>query len=160
MARCVFFSFHYQNDIWRANVIRNSHIVEGCAAAGFTDSSLWEESKRKGDEAVHALINRGLEGTTVTVVLIGTETANRKYVLYEINRSIMRGNGLLGVHVHNIKDRNGFTAIQGENPFDKFTWSESGQRLSTTYRTYDWIYNMGYQNFGQWVEDAAKAAGR
>jgi hypothetical protein len=160
MGRCVFFSFHYQNDIWRVNVVRNSHIVEGCAAAGFTDGSIWEEAKRKGDDAVHALINRGLEGTTVTVVLIGSETANRKYVKYEIDRSIERGNGLLGIYIHNIKDTYGYPCTQGENPFDRLTWTKNSRTLSTTYRSYDWVNNSGYVNFGQWVEDAAKAAGR
>ena len=35
MARRVFFSFHYQRDVWRINQIRNLHEIVGCAAAGF-----------------------------------------------------------------------------------------------------------------------------
>jgi hypothetical protein len=66
MARRVFFSFHYQNDVWRANQVRNSHIVDGTAAAGFQDGSLWEEAKKKGDAAIKKLIDDGLSGTTVT----------------------------------------------------------------------------------------------
>jgi hypothetical protein len=68
MARCVFFSFHYQRDVWRANVVRNSGVVIGSAAAGFTDGSLWEEAKRKGDAEIKRMIRQGLEGTTVTLV--------------------------------------------------------------------------------------------
>src|SRR5438093_6273800 len=105
MARKVFFSFHYQRDLWRANVVRNSGVVEGVSAAGFHDESLWEESKKKGDDVVKRLIDSGLNGTSVTVVLIGAETANRKYVSYEIEKSIARGNGLLGVLINNIKDK-------------------------------------------------------
>src|SRR5881397_2946215 len=93
MARKVFFSFHYERDIWRTNVVRNSGIVEGTAAAGFHDASLWEEAKKKGDAEVKKLIDKGLVGTSVTVVLIGAETANRKFVDYEIEQSIARGNG-------------------------------------------------------------------
>jgi hypothetical protein len=78
MARRVFFSFHYQRDLWRVNVVRNSGAVEGIAAAGRHDASLWEETKKKGDSAVKALIESGLSGTTVTVVLIGAETATRQ----------------------------------------------------------------------------------
>lgn len=159
MARRVFFSFHYQNDIWRVNQIRNAHIVDGTAAAGFQDASMWEETKRKGDDAVRALINRGLEGTTVTAVLIGSHTADRKYVKYEIDRSIERGNGLLGIYIHNIKDMRGLTSRQGRNPFDDLTWMSNSQKLSLTYRTYDWIYDYGYQHLGDWVEIAAKDAG-
>ena len=113
MARRVFFSFHYQNDVWRANQIRNSHIVDGTAAAGFQDASLWEKTKKEGDEAIKRLINKGLENTTVTVVLIGSQTANRKYVRYEIEQSIARGNGLLGVFIHNLKDQDGKTTTKG-----------------------------------------------
>ena len=78
MARKVFFSFHYQRDLWRVNVVRNSGVVEGVSAAGFHDQSLWEETKRKGDDAIKKLIDSGLDGTVVTVVLIGAETASRK----------------------------------------------------------------------------------
>src|SRR5579871_2477816 len=102
MARRVFFSFHYQHDIWKVNIVRNSHIVEGCAAAGFHDASLWEETKKKGDAAIKRLIDRGLENTSVTCVLIGAFTAQRQYVDYEIEQSVKCGNGLLGVHINNI----------------------------------------------------------
>ena len=49
MARRVFFSFHYQRDVWRVNQIRSIPNVAGCAAAGFQDASIWEEAKRKGE---------------------------------------------------------------------------------------------------------------
>src|SRR5947208_12023575 len=107
MARRVFFSFHYQRDLWRVNIVRNSTVVEGVAAAGFSDASLWEEAKRKGDAAIKSLIDKALDNTSVTVVLIGAQTASRKYVTYEIEQSIARGKGLLGVRIHNIKDKNG-----------------------------------------------------
>ncbi len=68
--RHVFFSFHYQRDVWRANMVRNSGAVIGEAAAGFRDASLWEEAKRKGDKAIKDLIDEGLKGTTITVVLM------------------------------------------------------------------------------------------
>lgn len=74
MARCVYFVFHYQRDIWRVNVVRNSNVVEGFESAGFIDSSLWEETRRKGEESIKRLINDGLKGTTATVVLIGAKT--------------------------------------------------------------------------------------
>lgn len=161
MARRVFFSFHYQNDVWRVNQIRNCHIVDGTAAAGFQDASLWEETKKKGDEAIKTLINKDLDETTVTAVLIGSETANRQYVQYEIDRSIIRGNGLLGIYIHKLKNRYGQPSPQGTNPFDKFYWEKDGRKtyLSSSYLTYDWIADNGYENLGRWVEAAAKKAG-
>ena len=84
MARRAFFSFHYERDIWRTNVVRNSGVVEGSAAAGFHDASLWEEAKKKSDAEVKKLIDKGLLGTSVTIVLIGAETSTRTFVDYEI----------------------------------------------------------------------------
>jgi len=145
MARRVFFSFHYQRDLWRANIVRNSPTVEGTSAAGFSDASLWEEAKRKGDEAIKRLIDNGLSGTTVTVVLIGAETATRKYVTYEIEQSIKRGNGLLGVRIHGLKDKNGNTDSWGSVPT---ALSNAGAP----------IYTYEYGKLGDWVEQAYKKA--
>lgn len=97
MARHVFFSFHYQRDIVRVNQIRNLPEIVDASAAGFKDSSLWEEAKKKSDDAVKKLIDEGLKGTSVTVVCIGNKTAGRKFINYEIQKSIDRGNGILGV---------------------------------------------------------------
>jgi hypothetical protein len=106
MARSVFFSFHYQRDIVRVNQIRNLPQIIDRAAAGFTDSSLWEEAKSKSDESVKKLIDEGLHGTSVTVVCIGSQTAGRKFINYEIQKSIDRGNGILGVQIHHLKKFN------------------------------------------------------
>jgi hypothetical protein len=145
MARKVFFSFHYQRDLWRANVVRNSGVVEGVSAAGFHDESLWEETKRRGEDAVRKLINTGLDGTSVTVVLIGAETANRKYVSYEIERSIERRNGILGVRINNIKDKDGHTDPPGAVPAALISLAAP-------------IYTWEYGKLGEWVEQAFKRA--
>jgi hypothetical protein len=145
MPRKVFFSFHYERDIWRTNVVRNSGVVEGSAAAGFYDASLWEETKKKGDAEVKKLIDKGLVGTSVTVVLIGAETAQRKFVNYEIEQSIARGNGLLGMYISGIKDSKGNTDMQGAAPW-KLT--EVGAPC----------YQWDKDRFGDWVEAAYKKA--
>lgn len=79
--RRVFFSFHYQNDINRVNVVRNSWVVrpeDSDTAQGFYDASLWESSKRKSEESVKALIREGINKTSVTCVLAGTNTWERR----------------------------------------------------------------------------------
>ncbi len=163
MARRVFFSFHYERDIWRANVVRNSWVTQpDREAAGFWDASLWEEAKKQGDEAIKRMINRGLENTSVTAVLIGAETASREWVEYEIKKSFERGNGLLGIFIDGIKDRYGFPDGRGANPFDRLYLEGNGRRtyLSQIYPTYDWVQHDGYHGFVRWVEAAAQAAGR
>jgi hypothetical protein len=149
MARRVFFSFHYQKDIFRVNQVRMSNIVgwEAASAAGFHDASLWEEAKRKGDAAVKALINSGLNNTSVTVVLIGSETASRKYVTYEVEKSIERGNGLLGIYIHQLKDISGLTSLQGSIP-------EALRKTGAP------VYSWDRNQFGKWVEEAYQEAQR
>jgi len=163
MARRVFFSFHYERDIWRASVVRNSWVTKpDREAAGFWDAAEWEKVKRKGEEAVKKWINKNLEGTSVTVVLIGSETATREWVNYEIKKSYERGNGMLGIYIHNIKDKDSKTDRKGKNPFDNFYIERHGKRiyLSQIYKTYDWVYDDGYNNLGEWIEEAAIQAGK
>ncbi|QDE84706.1 TIR domain-containing protein [Myxococcus xanthus] len=147
MARRVFFSFHYQNDVWRASIVRNSHIVEGTAAAGFQDASLWEEAKKKGDTAIQRMIDAALMNTTVTAVLIGAETAYREWVDYEIKKSIERGNGLLGIYIDQIKDRHGMVSLRGPVP-------------TPLVHARAPVYVWDSSKFGDWVETVAKNAGR
>lgn len=163
MVRRVFFSFHYERDIWRANVVRNSWVTKpDRESAGFWDASLWEEVKKKGDIATKRMINQGLNGTSVTVVLIGKETSKRKWVGYEIDQSCRRGKGLLGVYIHKIKDKDGNIDAKGANPFDSWYLERNGKKvyLSEIYPTYDWTNNDGYKNLGDWIEKAAKKAGK
>ena len=105
MARRAFFSFHYDRDVWRANQVRKSNVVAGTDTAGFFDHSEYLEAKKTGDEGIRRMILRHLNNTTVTVVLIGTNTAYRPWVKYEIEQSIARKNGLLGIHIHHLKDQ-------------------------------------------------------
>lgn len=76
MANRVFFSFHFEGVIdVRARVVRNLRLTKpDPEAAGFFDASLWESSKRRGgDPALKKLINEGLDNTSDTCVLVGTD---------------------------------------------------------------------------------------
>lgn len=163
MARRVFFSFHYERDIWRASQVRNSWITKpDRESAGFWDAASWEEVKKKGDDEIKKWIDKQILGTSVTVVLIGAETNNRKYVDYEIEQSVKVGNGLLAIFIHKLKNSQGQTDIRGNNPFDYWhrKINEIDTYYSSIYNTYDWIDNAGYQNLGDWVSEAAVNAGR
>jgi hypothetical protein len=144
--RRTFFSFHYERDVWRASIVRNSGVVSASAAAGFTDSSLWEEAKKKGDDGIKKLINDGLRNTTATAVLIGAETSKRRWVKYEISQSIARGNGLVGVYIHMLKDQDGKADSKGAKPQQLIDQGAPA-------------YNWSKDSFGGWVEKAAVKAG-
>ena len=148
MARRVFFSFHYQQDIFRINQIRSIPNITGCAAAGFQDASLWEEAKRKGDGVIKTMIDDSLKNTTVTVVFLGNQTANRKDVKYEIEQSIERGNGVVGIQIHHLKDHRLQVAEPGKTP---------QLLLDNGFKVYKYV---DHEKLAARIEEAAKAAGR
>ncbi len=146
MARRVFFSFKYK-DVSRAMVVRNSWVTQGKESAGFVDAADFEKIKRQGDQAIKNCIDKQLEGTSVTVVLVGEKTCSSRWVKYEIQKSIERGNGLLGIDVSKIKDLQGNT-------------SERCGQIPKGYSFYLWNKQDGHKNMGNWIEKAAKDAGR
>lgn len=164
MARKVFFSFHYQRDSVRAGQVRNSNVVKNgsIATSDFIDAAKWEQVKRGGDSEIKKWIANQLLGTSVTVVLIGAKTAQRQWVKYEIDESLKKGNGLLGIYIHKCPLFDGSVDSKGVNPFDNLFLTINGVQkpLSAIYYTYDWIDHDGRNNLGKWIEDTAKAAGR
>jgi hypothetical protein len=163
MARKAFFSFHYKNDVSRAMVVRHSWVTKpDTESAGFIDAADFEQVEREGNVAIKKWIDNQLIGTTVTVVLIGTETTQREYVKYELEKSYSRGNGLLGIYVHNIKNLKGETTTKGSNAFGAIGKDPTGKDVyfSIDYPTYDWVADDGYNNLGKWVAEAAKKAGK
>ena len=147
MVRRVFFSFHYKY-VWKVNQIRNMPNITGTAAAGFQDASLWEEAKKKGDKEIKRMIDKGLENTSVTVVFVTYGTANRDYINYEINQSIARGNGLVAVQIHHLKNQNGITGSAGAIP---------AQIKANGFKAYKYTNK---EALARWIEEAAKLAGK
>src|SRR5688572_20527154 len=145
MARRVFFSFHYDNDVWRANQVRNSNVVSGPDTAGFFDHSEYNEAKKTGAEGISRMIQRHLNNTTVTVILIGSQTAQRPWVKYEIEQSIARKNGLLGIYIHHLKDQNGNASVRGSKP---------SVLQIVEFPTYDWDGDLN--RFRREIEAAGK----
>lgn len=131
MARRVFFSFHYQDVIdFRANVVRQHWLTKpDRESVGFFDASIWESAKKTGGIAVKRLINAGLDGTSVTCVLVGSQTYCRPWVRYEILKSFRKGNSILAVHINSFKGRDQLTKPQGPNPLDQVavSYSASGE---------------------------------
>lgn len=154
MARRVFFSFHYDRDIWRANVVRNHWVTRGYGETGVIDASLWEEAKKKGDIAIKRMINEGLANTTATVVLVGSETSERRWIKYEILRSLRRNNAIIAVRIDQIKDQDGHVCERGRNPLSDIWVEHDGRqaRLSDLCSVYDWVADDGFNNLGRWVE--------
>lgn len=145
MARKVFFSFKYE-DVSRAMVVRNSDVIRGDEKAGFIDKADFEKVEKQGDQAIKNWIDNQLKGTTVTAVLVGQKTCQSRWVKYEIEQSIKRGNGLIGIDISKINNLQGNT-------------SERCGKIPVGYKFYLWNNDKGYENLEKWIEAAAKDAG-
>ena len=110
MVRRVFYSFHYEPDNWRAAQVRNIGSIEGNRPA--TDND-WETVKKGGDAAIKRWIAGQMEFRSCTVVLVGSNTANRKWINHEIVKSWDDGMGVVGIHIHGLEDSGGYTSKKG-----------------------------------------------
>jgi len=160
MARSAFYSFHYKPDNWRAAQVRNMGVVEGNTPA--TDND-WESITKKGDAAIQSWIDGQLKGRSCSVVLIGANTAGRKWINYEIKASWDANKGLLGVYIHNLQDVLEQQASKGANPFSGFTLKNGTVSLSSVVKAYDPPYTDSKKvyahiraNLATWIEEAIK----
>ena len=134
MPRACFFSFHYRPDSVRAARVRNIGAIEGNSPASDND---WEAIKGGGDDAIKRWINGQMDRRTCAIVLVGMETANRKWINYEIVKAWKDGLGIVGIRIHGLVDFNGQVATRGLNPFDYIGFGTTGAKLSSTVKCYD-----------------------
>ena len=134
MARRCFFGFHYKPDSHRASQVRQIGSIEGNRPA--TDND-WEKITAGGDTAIEKWIANQMYGKSCTVVLVGSGTANRKWINYEIMKSWNDGMGVVGIYIHGLKNLSSETATKGNNPFDYITLGESKKRLSSIVKCYN-----------------------
>lgn len=156
--RRAFYSFYYREDSWRASQVRNIGVIEGNRPA--TDND-WEVVKRRGDAAIAYWIKSQMIGRSCTIVLAGTNTANRKWINFEIIESWNRRMGVVGIYVHGLKDVFGSISTMGPNPF--FHIQIPGtcvplSRVVTCYNPEGWNSTARYswisRNLSEMVEDA------
>lgn len=154
--RRVFYSFHFKQDAWRASQVREMGVLEGNEPTSDND---WEDIKKGGDASIKRWINSQLKGRSCAVVLIGTHTANRKWINYEIKSAWELGKGVVGVYIHNLKDENQNQSTKGKNPFGYFKVQD--KLLSTIVKAYNPPYSTSKNvyahiesNIADWIEEA------
>jgi hypothetical protein len=137
MARKVFYSFHFNDDNWRAGQVRNIGAVEGDKPV---NGNKWEEVKEKSDDIIKAWIDKNLADKSCLVVLIGENTSSRKWVKYEINKAWELKKGVCGIYINKLSDSNGNQSKKGSNPLASYIpIFESG--FTTSSYVYDDIKN-------------------
>ncbi len=160
MARKCFYSFQYKPDNWRVSKIRNIGAVEGNKPA--TDND-WETITSGGDKKIKEWITNQMKGRTCTVVLAGSNTADRKWINYEIKESWNKGMGVFVIFIHNITDRDDKQCSKGSNPLYYIKHGPTQKRLSTIAKAYDppretssGVYNYIAANIETWIEEAIR----
>jgi len=153
--RQVFYSFHFTNDVMRVHQVRNIGIIEGNEPVSKNN---WEELKRKGKKSIQKWIDDNMKNRSCVVVLIGSETANREWVKYEIKKAWNDGKGLVGIYIHNLKCPNNGKDTKGDNPFKNFTLDNGNKKLSSIVKTYNPsslnAYNDIEENMDKLIEEA------
>lgn len=156
MAKRVFFSFHYRPDNWRVSQVRNIGAIEGNIAAKDND---WETVTKSGDAAIEKWINEQLSGRVCTIVLIGANTAGRKWINHEIIKSWNDNKGVLGIYIDNLRDSDGKQCAKGANPFDNITLGKG--LLSSVVKAYNppysdskEVYAYIEKNMATWIDEA------
>jgi hypothetical protein len=134
MLRKVFYSFHYTPDNWRVSTVRSIGAIEGNKPAYDND---WETVTQGGDDAIKRWIAGQMIGRSCTVVLVGTNTANRKWINHEIVKSWNEKMGVVGIYIHGMKNNEGNTSAQGNNPFDYISYGDTGKKLSSIVKCYN-----------------------
>jgi len=159
--RQIFYSFHYANDVFRVQQIRNIGALEENKPVSHND---WEQVKKGGDAAIEKWIDESMKFRSCVIVLIGAETASRKWVDYEIRKGWNDKKGILGIYIHNLKDpRTSQIApfygksSQGVNPFNNIKFTD-GRLLSSVAMCYNPSTDNAYkdiaENLEDWIEQA------
>ena len=151
--RQIFYSFHFDNDVFRVQQIRNIGALEDNTPVSPND---WETVKRGGSKAIEKWIDENMNYRSCVVVLIGEKTSTRDWVKYEIEKAWKDGKGLFGLYVHNLKDPRTGTCKKGQSPFDHWTFKQNG--IVKEIACYDPPAINAYKNIATnmeaWVEAA------
>lgn len=148
MTRKVFYSFHFDNDNWRAGQVRNIGAVEGDKPV---NGNKWEDVKSKSGSIIKGWIDENLKDKSCLVVLIGEKTSEREWVNYEINRAWELGKAVCGIYIHKLDNVLGKQSIKGKNPLGSHI-----PTFDSSYTSSQYVYDDIKNNIANLVEEAIK----
>lgn len=158
MAKKIFYSFHFDPDHFRVQQIRNIGAIEGNPPVSVNK---WEEVKAAGKAAIEKWIKDNMKGRSCVVVLVGANTADRRWINYEISHGWNEGKGVLAVRIHKLKNAIGQAAAFGNNPLDYVTFKNSGKKLSSVAKIVNpsgsnskEVYATIRDNIANWIDEA------
>ncbi|GAA2338600.1 TIR domain-containing protein [Streptomyces kunmingensis] len=157
MAKTIFYSFHYQRDVHRVQLVRNINALE---AQPLLNAQEWEQVRQSGDKAIEKWIHDQMTYKKAVIVLIGKETASRPWVTYEIEKAWAAKKPLLGVRIHGLSSMGGVDSA-GPDPFARTDAAGSAPIFDPTVT--DWsgkidsqaTYNKLRANLEAWSSQGA-----
>lgn len=114
MAKTVFYSFHYDRDVHRVQLVRNINALEGQTLLNSQD---WEAVRSRGKQAIQDWIDEQMKWKKAVIVLVGNQTAGREWVNYEINKAWTDKKPLLGIRIHGLASLSDGADTAGASPF-------------------------------------------
>ena len=117
----------------------------------------WESITQGGDSAIWAWIEDQLYRRSCTIVLVGTNTAKRKWIDHEIIESWNRGMGVVGIHIHGLKNLDRRISRRGPNPFAHIGYDNNGTMLSSIVKCYN-PQGPNSKNRYAWIKKYLEAA--
>lgn len=153
MKKKVFYSFHFDNDVFRVQQIRNIGVIDGNEPVKPNE---WETIKRSGNKAIENWIDENIKRKDIVVVLVGEETHERPWVDYEIRKAWELGKPVMGIYIHNINCMKNGVCRKGQNPFEKY--NIRGTNFSRIVKCHDPgtdAYNDIKNNLERWIDEAA-----
>jgi tRNA-dihydrouridine synthase len=155
--RRVFYSFHYDNDVFRVQQIRNMGELDGDKPVSVND---WETVKKGGNKAIETWIDGNMKHKSCVVVLVGEDTYKRPWVKHEIKKAWEDGKALVGIYIHNLKDPKTGKCSKGTSPFEQFTFKD-GIKLSSKVKCHNPnttdANNDIKNNIEDWIETAIES---
>ncbi len=129
-------------------MVRNIGAIEGNKPVSDND---WENVKKGGDTAIRKWIAEQMKGRSCTVVLVGSNTAGRKWINYEIVKSWDKGMGVVGIHIHGLENSEGKISARGKNPFASIDYGYTRKKLSSIVKCYDPVGSNSQERYA-WIK--------
>ena len=134
MARRAFYSFHYKPDNSRAAQVRNMGMVDGNNPVSDND---WETVKGGGATTIKNWIAGQMRGRSCTVVLVGSNTAGRKWINHEIIKSWNDKMGVAGIHIHGLRNLDDKYQPRAATRSPPYPYGSDGTKLSSIVKCYN-----------------------
>lgn len=158
MAKSVFFSFYYKDDVMRVSQVREMGALEKQPLLSSND---WEKVESGGTDQIAAWIAKEMKGKDCLVVLVGENTHKRPWVKYEIEKAWRDGLGVVGVHIHGLADPNKGQSKKGATPVPATPVGAANTSLSSIVKVHDtpftssqYVYGHIKDNLSAWVNAA------